>query len=57
LDLQFESGVKKIHILLAEQFMPGPVNKPIADHISGIAQNHNKTNLRWVMASKDEQNQ
>jgi hypothetical protein len=41
-------GVNKLHIIVAEQLIPNRNNKPIMDHFSGIIQNPNKTNLRWV---------
>jgi len=40
--------VKKVHILLAECFIPNPNNYPIVDHIDGNRSNNNLDNLRWV---------
>ena len=36
-----------IHRLLAEHFIPNPVNKPCIDHINGIRYDNRIENLRW----------
>jgi hypothetical protein len=35
-------SVRRLHIIVAEQFIPNPANESIMDHISGITQNHSK---------------
>jgi hypothetical protein len=38
----------KIHIMVAETFLPNPDNLPIVDHIDRDKLNNNLDNLRWV---------
>lgn len=37
----------KVHRLVAEAFIPNPDNYPCIDHINGIRDDNNVTNLRW----------
>lgn len=42
-----ESYRKKVHRLVAEAFISNPNNYPCIDHINGIRNDNNVTNLRW----------
>lgn len=55
-DLWKDNKSKKftIHRLLAEAFIPNPLNKPTLDHKDGNRKNNSLDNLRW--ASYSEQN-
>ena len=37
----------RVHRLVAEAFIPNPDNYPCIDHINGIRDDNNVTNLRW----------
>ena len=47
---------RRIHILLALQFIPNPENKPHVDHIDRNNKNNDISNLRWVTPSENNQN-
>lgn len=49
--------MKKIHRLVAEAFIPNPLNKPHIDHIDTDKRNNNVDNLRWVTASENKNNE
>jgi hypothetical protein len=50
------SGTRKnqfIHRLLAQHYIPNPLNKPQVNHIDGNKQNNALSNLEWVTAKEN----
>jgi len=47
---------KKIHLLLANQFIENPNNYDLIDHIDKIKTNNNLENLRWIDYSGNNRN-
>lgn len=43
----------RIHRLLAQAFIPNPLNKPCINHIDGIRHNNALSNLEWVTISEN----
>jgi hypothetical protein len=47
---------RPLHILIAQAFIPNPLNKPQVDHIDGDKTNNSISNLRWATAKENMNN-
>ena len=56
IQLRNKKSMKKIHVLIAQAFIPNPKNKPKVDHIDRDRTNNNIDNLRWVTMSESAMN-
>ena len=54
--LRPKTGLQYVHRLVAQAFIPNPLNKPNVDHIDGDTKNNNISNLRWVSQQENCQN-
>jgi hypothetical protein len=48
---------KSVHRLIAETFIPNPLNKPFVDHIDNCRTNNDISNLRWCTQTENNHNQ
>lgn len=49
-----DKSYKKVHRLVAENFIENPLNKREVNHIDGNKHNNNLSNLEWVTSSENQ---
>ena len=54
--LNGKTVAKQIHRLIAEAFIPNPMNKPCIDHINAIRTDNSISNLRWCTYKENNNN-
>ena len=53
LSVSLNGHPRRIHRLIAENFIPNPLNKPCVNHIDGNKLNNNISNLEWCTQSEN----